>query len=365
MMPPRPPPPEKFRDEIPAEFYNQLDCRRVPREHGFAWSLWHLLTWAAEQSPFRESNLGCGWVSPTEFWLDKQRFSQVVKLPLNTLNFKLRQGKFEVQPQRKGSISHWTHPKFTQRSTEADLEAIDRIRTTDDTYQAFMLKALYIPCLDEVRLFVPPSPHDVSRFKSESVHSWVDLVGVKSIWAVSFRDFVSRAAIRFCRLLEQQQGPSEFVSFIKEHALNMVETAQTMISYVMTHRVPHIVEIVDFHKFMARFGPDGCVLEKIHQLLCHSQAYGRWFQPDVQKFDASKPVTGSYSNTFANCFVIRRSPGGGTYHVYNLVNAGTQGPFLVDESGKKFLSWQAVLDAFTPAPQAPFTYGFSYADDFA
>jgi hypothetical protein len=228
-----------------------------------------------------------------------------------------------------------------------------------------MLQALYLPGLDDVRLFLQSStPGDLARFKTESIHTWIDLVGVKSIWAISLQDFVARAARRFCQPLEQAQAPSEFVAYLKEHALDMIETAQLMIGYVLTHHSPRIVEIADFLRLLARFGPEDFMLEKIHQLLCNSQACGEWFQPDVQKFDQGKPMTGSYSNTFANCFVIKRSLGGGMCHVYNLVNAGTQGGFLVDEIGKKFLSWQAVLDSFNPVPQTGFGYGFGGEQDY-
>jgi hypothetical protein len=351
-----------------------LELRDFPRtkvrehpERGLAYYLWHILQWAGDDRS-RQDNVGCGWRTENEFFLDKVRFCDLFQIRINTLNFKLRRlGGFRQTDVKKGTRTFWTCAGFSPNATAGVLEEIDRHRNVDRNAQRVTLLALFLPTLEDIRLFTS-LPHEVARFRTEALTIWTDLVG-EGIWAIPFDEFVGKAVDHFCQSLSGSLGGlteverTEFSEYLLANRLDLRLTAYSMIAHVMTHDNPRLLQITDFHKFLARFGPEDCVLEKIHQLLCCSQAFGGWFQPGEQQFDQTKQMTGSYSNTYANCFVIRRAQGH-TYHIYNLANASTTTSYLQDEVGKKFLTWHNVFESFTAVVQPqPFYPGF-YQDEF-
>jgi hypothetical protein len=137
------------------------------------------------------------------------------------------------------------------------------------------------------------------------------------------------------------------------------ETAKLMINYVLVQDQPGIVTVLDFARFLARFAPEDCLLDKIHQLLRCSMMFGDAFRARVQApNDGNRPII-SYSNTYPNCFVLKKPPGS-SYHVYNSPKAHTKTGFLFDEAGKWFLGWQPVFDQFFSKQSNTF-----YPEDYA
>ena len=116
-----------------------------------------------------------------------------------------------------------------------------------------------------------------------------------------------------------------------------------MVAYVFEHKNPDIITLSDFFDFYSHFGPENDIIEKIHKLLRCSYDFGGWFIPKVQKFDYSKSISGSYSNTCSNCFVLKKQRKW-TSHIYNLISASSLTGYLIDESDKRFLTWHAVLE---------------------
>lgn len=352
---------EEFRRQVPPELIESLREKDKDKpEHGFVVKLWNLLTWAGTD-PNRCHNLGLGWITDTEFFIEKARFCAVVGMPINTLNFKLRAYKFQQSKRRRSTCTYWVCEKFTRRATKEDLEAVEQRKNMTDNSPSVMLQALYLPVLEGVRIFTGSAP-DVVRFKVDAILEWQEIIN-SWVWALDRTEFIALAADRFCRLCDSGGGETfdydaqqtELAQYLKSNDLNLVTTARQMLNYVITTRQPNVVAIEDFCMFFARFGPSECILEKIHQLLCCSQAFGAWFQPGEQKFDQTKSVTGSYSNTFANCFIIKRSCGA-TYHVYNLPSSTTKTRFLVDETAKNFLTWHAVFESFSSPTQQSVSY---------
>ena len=352
---------KEYGQVIPPELIDSFRAKEKDKtDQGFAFKLWNLLQWAGNDQ-VRRANLGIGWIDKDEFFIEKSRFAKVVEMPLNTLNYKLRSCKFQQSKQRKSAHTYWKCQNFSINSTPQDLEEVDQRRNINDNCPSIVLQALYLPELDDVRIYTG-QPADLLRFKIDSILEWNEIVNVE-IWALNRTDFIVKAAERYSRpcdsggneIFNYDAQQTEFVQYLKSHNLNPVVTARQMLNYVIKTKKPNIITIEDFCMFFARFGPWDCVLEKIHQLLCCSRTFGDWFQPGEQKFDQTKNVTGSYSNTFANCFIIKRMQGA-TYHVYNLPLASTKTRFLVDETAKKFLTWHAVFESFSPPQQHPLGY---------
>jgi hypothetical protein len=362
-------PVEEFQLLLPAELKTAIRSKdRHQQSNGFATRLWGLLQWAGSDD-FRQKNLGCGWISESEFFLDKGRFSKVVGIPTNTLNFKLRSCRFAQSRQRQDLNTYWKCDSFRKASSVQDLQDIDMRRTGSDNFPSVTSQALYLPLLDSIKLYAS-LPSEVPRFKAEAIFVWEDIMkGRSPIWAVNARDFFGLAAEKFCSSMAHTNGgdafsfdaqQTEFTQYLKANNLTLIETAKSMLFYVMNLADPRVVTIKDFHRFFARFAPEECILDKIHQLLCCSHASDDWFYPKEQQFRDGAKICGCYSNTFANCFVIRRF-GGPSYHVYNLPSANARTSFLVDETGKKLLTWHAVFESFVNQGVQIAT---GYGDDF-
>ncbi|EAY10225.1 hypothetical protein TVAG_118770 [Trichomonas vaginalis G3] len=342
---------DEFRTQIPPELLdNQRTKGKAPVSQGFAYRLWHLLKWASND-PMRMNNLGARWTSPNEFALDKSRYAEVIKSQPNTINFKLRSCKFNQSQPRTSTYTFWKCEGFTAQSTENDLIAIDNKRDSSEASPQFTDEALHIPLLETVRIY-PPIPENNNRFKNEAIFLWEEIVPNHCIWAYSLTQFIEAATMKFCASYSKSSSgetftydaqQTQFSQYLKNYNLDLHDTARKMLTYVLTHKNTYCITIPEFCTFFARFGPDDSVLEKIHQLLCCSKAYNDWFKPVEQTFDLHKPITGCYSNTFANCFIIKRSQGI-TFHVYN--QPFFQGPvgFLFDESDKNFNTWHAVFE---------------------
>lgn len=380
---------EKFMEQIPKDI--SIKYSRSSKV-GFATTLWNLLKWA-EESDFRKMNLGARWISDEEFLIDKKRFCSVTNTPLNTLNCKLRTYQFVQSQRRQDSFTFYKCDLFHRSSLPEELQQIDLRKNLNEENQVFMPQAMFLPLLVNVRLHTT-KPSEISYFKSDSIYLWHEIVGRESIWSVSRSEFINSAAERFCRSfnvfsdtsiqttvstvstvfnmdLDSLNGfnaqQTEFVQYITANGLDINSTARQMIAYVIPadSKASDIITLRDFCMFFARFGPEDFILEKIHQLLCCSKSYNDWFQPGEQVFDSSKSMSGSYSNTFANCFIIKRAQKL-TYHIYNLINASTRSVFLLDETGKKFHTWHAVCECLNVLVQQPISYGAVYdQNDFA
>ena len=349
---------EVFKQQIPHELIdNQRYKGKAPPNQGFAYRLWHLLNWAGTDR-VKRMNLGAWWVNDQEFVLSKQRYGQIVGIQQNTLNFKLRTCQFQQSQKKQGVYTFWKCKGFTKQSTQQDLETIDNKRNQNENLNFITPQALYIPLLEQIRIYTQ-SPADTNRFKSEAIFLWDDIVKTQSVWAYPFTKFIEEASIKFCTSYNKSNigdtfafdaQQTQFSQYLKNYNLDLQETAKKMLTYVITHKNTYCITMPEFCTFFARFGPEECVLEKIHQLLCCSKAFNDWFRPGEQTFEQHKQITGSYSNTFANCFIIKRMQGA-TYHVYNHPSYQTKTGFLLDETGKCFMTWHAVFESFSMAQQ--------------
>lgn len=365
-------PADEIRALLPKELVEvPKNKSKFTTSQGFAYKLWHFLKFAGQDRNMAR-NIGCGWISHQDFFIDKIRLCEIIQAQINTLNFKLRSCKFNQCRQRHSRLTFWTCENFTTESTLQDLEEIDNRRLTNDDCPSILIQAVYLPLLEHVRLYTT-TQIEITKSKVESILLWEDIVRNNAIWAIDANEFIELASMKLAHdFIGKPNGDTfafdasqtEFAQFYKTNNLDLLNTTRLMLKYVLIHENPRLITIKDFCNFFARFGPDECILEKIHQLLCCSQAFDDWFQPDEQKFDQSKSLTGSYSNTFANCFIIKRSQGA-SYHIYNLPFMNTRSGFLIDETGKKFLTWHAVFESFSVAPQQQMQYqAFTFTDNF-
>lgn len=359
-------PVEEFKKTIPDNILLLKRTTAQPGE-GFAYQLWHLLSWVGDDQE-KAHNIGCGWVDDETFFLDKKRFSEVLSIPINTLNFKLRTCKFIQSNQRKNRCTYWKCEGFFKESTMHELEQIDSRRSGNEKYPDITLQALYLPLLQQFYIYTNKN-QELQSFKVSSILLWEEIVNKKTLWASSTKHFVKEAANKFVDGFKNYNKgetysfsaqKTDFAQYINSYKLDLYETSKQMLYYVL-QSTPKIITILDFCKFISRFGPEDCVLEKIHQLLSCSHDNFNWFLPFEQKFDINNKISGSYSNTFANCFIIKMFQKY-TKHIYNLPYSNTRSNFLIDETGKEFATWHAVLESINSSIQQ-YQYSGMYEND--
>ena len=80
-------PEEEFRASIPAELREVSRSKDADKsEQGFPHRLWKILQWVGNDQ-VKRTNMGCGWMTENEFFIEKSRFCQILEIKLNTLNF--------------------------------------------------------------------------------------------------------------------------------------------------------------------------------------------------------------------------------------------------------------------------------------
>jgi hypothetical protein len=110
-----------------------------------------------------------------------------------------------------------------------------------------------------------------------------------------------------------------------------------MVERVAAHERANVFRLFDLALLLARFGPVDKMADKVHQLLLSHRLHAQWFTPAVQVLDQGKPISGCYSGTFSNCFVLRRRSSA-TVHLYNAASSKGWERLLFNEAGRHFSS---------------------------
>lgn len=342
-----------FRRMIPNDLINIRNIKGASQYNtGFAHKLWNLLNWVESDKNFRSVNLGAAWVNNEEFFIDKLRFCEIMQIPVNTLNQKLRNCKFQKKS-RSGRKTFWKCLSFGKNSTPEDLLVVDNRKSPYETNFNYTPQAFCIATINHIEVFFL-DVQDVKKFKSIAVFLWEDIVSSSCILACSFNIFLKRITEKILAGLAERNDlymsentpDNNFMSYLQANPqLNVFESIMKSISYVLVHENVNIVTLAEFCIFFARFGPEESIIFKIHQLLMSSSAYYNWFSPIEQKFDRNKEISGCFSNTFSNCFVLKNK-NNVSYHIYNNPLNHDQSGYLFDERSKSFTNWNIALISF-------------------
>lgn len=302
-------------NEIPESILNFIRKRSNRTEQTrFPYKLFSLLQWVGRNQSKGE-NAGCGWVSDTEFFIDKQKVCQVMQVKLNTLNVNLKTLGFEQSRTRDKNITFYKNEGFTYDSNQAaSFEKIRNSRCKPESLLHLNIKAVYLTSLEPLQLFMMPKK-DIDAFKHEVVDIWTSIVGLDLLFAVSLKSFLKSFEA-------QLESKHYFDVYILQQAL--------------APRVPEVLDIFDFAVFLARFGPFNTISLKLFQ---HHSAVNE-IRPDLVYF--TSPHNNYFSDTFHNCF---RFPlvQAGEYHCYNLPLTNANGQFLIDEDEICYPSWQKMI----------------------
>ncbi|EAY19886.1 39 kDa initiator binding protein, putative [Trichomonas vaginalis G3] len=291
----------------------------------------HILLKFAGSDPKMIEYIGAGWISDTQFRINKKRLGAVMEIKLNTLNVNLRDLGFQQLQQDKNGWTEWTREKFTITSTLSDLADI----TSDKNGQKDVAKQLKSSNIDDSQsskfvilrdvMISKCDPEIQQQFRRFTVSIWDELIeasGGKTTFTLD--DFIFLAARRFRISKQSLKNATQLIRVI----FLCADTTQVTLS--------------DFTKFMAKFGPEETLMEKVGGMLSSSNHHGNWLNVTTDPSGLSNPdgLYGYFDNTEQNCiiFVYQNIF---TFKVWNRVNvASSDGKYLVDQNDNEYDSWE-------------------------
>lgn len=299
---------------VPERLINFIRKRSSRNEQTrFPYKLYSLLVWVGTE-PQKSKNAGCGWISDTEFFIDKKKICELMNIKLNTLNVNLKTLGFEKSQSNKDNRVFFKNEGFSRSGTmTVGFKSIRNSRCKSESLRNLNLSAVYMPYLEPLKLFMM-TEQEINQFKHDVIEKWNEIVELHLVFAIPLNLFIkflkSIFDDKFCDLSSAQQA--------------------------LTPRVPEVWDILDFAIFLSRFGPFCNIQSKLNQY--------QDLIDDIQLgfITYSTPSSNYFSDTFHNCFRFHL-PQIGEYHCYNLPLVQDNTPFLADEDGVVYPSWRKML----------------------
>lgn len=279
-------------------------------ETRFPYRLFQLLSIAGKNYQ-KSENTGCGWVSDTEFFIDKKKICSIMNIKINTLNANLKNLGFEKSRSRDKNLTFFKNKHFSLLNKSMNFKNIRNSQYTPK--QLFNSSAIYLAYLEKLKLF-NMTQQEINQFKIDVAEKWNEIVQQKLLFSMSLSDFAQH--------LECYLDDDKFIDLLLIHE-------------VLVSSCSKVCGILDFAAFLARFGPFCDMKDKFYKYI------------DIKNevpIRQSKFTTNSenfFSKTYHNCFFFPHCKLG-EYHCYNLPHICVTEPFLMDEDGDLFHSWNEI-----------------------
>ena len=290
----------------------------------------HILLGYAGDDPALQESIGAGWVDDTQFRINKKRLIITMEIKLNTLNVNLKDLKFRQVRVDQDGWTVWERAGFTRESTPGELAGV-RDECTGDTERAVPgddHQQTKLVALRDLSLGMTDAS-TLAMFKSFMIAIWEELVRAPG------------EALRYVVDSDELLGPCAKRFRVSHQKL---ENARSIMKAIFLRPEIDQVSVLDFAKFMARFGPEETLMLKIQSLLKSSNDNQNWMKisGDLEKYQHD-PVYGFFDESEHNCIVIQRF-GMEPERIYNLVEAAATENYLIDAKGRTYGSWQAYFD---------------------
>lgn len=291
----------------------------------------HILLKFAGSDPKMIEYIGAGWISDNQFKINKKRLGAVMEIKLNTLNVNLRDLGFQQIQQDKNGWTEWTRDKFSITSTLNDLADI----TSDKNGQKDMekqSKSIYMEDTQSTKIaFLRDvmlgkcEPETQQQFRVYTISIWDELLeSAEGNSTITSEDFINLAAKRFRISKQSLKNATQLM-----HAIFICDDDSQ-------------VTLSDFTKFMAKFGPEETLMEKVGGILSSSNHHGNWLKvtTDLKVLPNNGDPYGYFDNTEHNCFILVY-PGNIVHKIWNRVDiAASAGKYLIDEKNNEYDSWE-------------------------
>ena len=289
----------------------------------------HMLLNYAGNDAAKQEFIGAGWTEGGNFRINKKRLITIMDIKLNTLNVNLKDLKFQQLHSDQAGWTLWCRDGFAPNSTIDDIAEVksekfsqkgEKLVTTvpNDEMQQSKLTVLKDISLGK------SDPAQTQLYKKIAISIWDELLDSpvqKS--AVSPQEFINASAIRF-RASHQK-----------------LENAKQILNHVFLYPDQSQLTIMDFAVFLARFGPEETLMQKVGSLLKSSNENGNWLRLTVAHdyIPGENDFYGFFDDVDNNGFVLKKRDGS-TIKIYNIVDAPATEPYLIDMNNQKYKSWQ-------------------------
>lgn len=327
----------------------------------------HMLLNYADNDPVKQEFIGACWVDGSNFKINKKRLIQIMDIKLNTLNVNLKDLKFQQLHSDQSGWTLWRRDGFTPDSTIDDIVDAkpDKMQNANfdstligndglnsfhvDEFGSYQANSQFTstpitPSItgtpsafnDEIQqsklavlkdiTIVKCDLTNVQLFKRIVISIWEELIDspIQKL-STSPVDFINQAAIRF-RASHQK-----------------LENAKEILSRIFVCADPSQLTIIDFALFIARFGPEETLMQKVGSLLKSSNLNGNWLRlqtgHDSLIGEPDTSFYGFFDDSSSNGFVIHRMDKTIT-KVYNIVDTPSTDPYLIDSDSNLYNSWE-------------------------
>ena len=111
---------QENENEIPESILNKIRKRSNRSEQTrFPYKIFSLLEWAGKDEQ-KSQKAGCGWITDTEFFINKSKLCEVLGVKINTLNVNLKDLGFEQCDAKQKNLTFWENPLFSETMTAED-----------------------------------------------------------------------------------------------------------------------------------------------------------------------------------------------------------------------------------------------------
>ncbi|OHT11185.1 39 kDa initiator binding protein [Tritrichomonas foetus] len=289
----------------------------------------HMLLNFADKDLMKQEFIGAGWTEGNNFRINKKRLIQIMDIKLNTLNVNLKDLKFQQLHSDQSGWTLWCREGFTPNSTVDDIAEVksDKFAKNDKP-----LAPVFTDDMQQSKLAVLK---DITLGKCDSSQTQIYKKITISIWEELIDSPIQKSSAL----------PAEFInlSAVRFRASHQkLENAKEILHRIFICADPSQLTIIDFAVFMARFGPEETLMQKVGSLLKSSNENNNWLRLTTAKNslpNENSSFYGFFDEIENNGFVLHR-PDGTTSHLYNIVDTPATEAYLIDADGQKYNSWQ-------------------------
>lgn len=274
-----------------------------------------------------ENKIGCAWNTDDEFRINKQTISRILGIKVNTLNVDLNSLKFKQLKHNKNGWTVWHKDGFTRTSIQPDTP------TSQQVYPQ-QINTQNLPMDPNIKLG-HVTQAEYHNFMSNCRRIWNELIN-PTFEPAETNYFIQRTAERF-REKEQPLENSKDVL----RAIIAPEPDQKTVSFKQ------------FCSFMAMFGPEDTIMQKIASLLSNSNHSGQWLSfTKIDPLQSSLSILGQFDENEPNCLVLTQLNKNGVSYtkIWNLPLASCRENYIADQqqiypSWDSYFSMNPVLSA--------------------
>ncbi|KAH0792883.1 39 kDa initiator binding protein [Histomonas meleagridis] len=279
----------------------------------------HVLLSFTSNNPTLEEEIGIGWITNNKFRMNKKTLVDIMGIKINTMNVNLKDLNFKQLQRDKEGWTQWSKEGFTKTNLEIPHPVNEKKPQPKKITYPFSIGVPFNVSNDYV-----------GEFFTNAQNLWEEIIGCQSL-RFKADDFIYRTAVA-----------------LKQNGQTLDNAESVLQALIAPYRAdPEYIEMTDFIRFLAMFGPKKTAMLKIASLLEYSNNTGNWLF-----FSRETPHNSFYASfceAMPNCLVLHKR-GGIEFRLYNIPTIeALAGDYIFDQNNTSYESWG---DFFQKHPEA-------------